>query len=60
MKKTVLKDDNGEPVEVDLKIFVNHVNHFHKTETSIHDEHGHYFTINEEFRKKLKRMNKKE
>ena len=60
MKKTVLKDDNGKFVEVDLKVFVNHINHFHKIGTSIHDEHGHYFRVNDKFRKKLKRLNEKE
>ena len=60
MKKTVLKDDNGKFVEVDLKVLINHINHFHKTGTSIHDEHGHYFTVNYKFRKKLKKLNEKE
>ena len=53
MKKIVVKDNNGKSVEVDLKIFTDHINHYHKTGTSIHDENGHYFTVNEEFRKKL-------
>ena len=56
MKKIVLKDDNGKSVEVDLKIFIDHINHYHKTGTSIHDENGHYFTVNEEFRKKIKKI----
>ena len=47
MKKIVLKDDNGKSVEVDLKIFTDHINRYHKTGTSIHDENGHYFTVNE-------------
>ena len=56
MKKTVLKDDSENNVEVDLKVFINHINQYHKTGTSIHDENGHYFTVNEEFRKKLKKI----
>ena len=56
MKKTVLKDDSGNNVEVDLKAFVDHINHYHKTGTSIHDEEGHYFTVNEKFREKLKKI----
>ena len=55
-KKIVLKDDSGNPVEVDLKTFIDHINHYHKTGTSIHDERGHHFTVNEIFRKKLKKM----
>ena len=30
-KKIVLNDDSGNPVEVDLKIFIDHINHYHKT-----------------------------
>ena len=58
MKKTVLKDDNGKSVEVDLNVLIDHINHYHKTETSIHDEKGHYFTVDDNFRKKLKKMEK--
>ena len=54
--KIVLNDDFGNPVEVDLKIFIDHINHYHKTGTSIHEERGHCFTINETFRKKLKKF----
>ena len=39
-KKIVLNDDSGNPVEVDLKIFIDHINHYHKTGTSIHEERG--------------------
>ena len=59
MKKTVLKDDNGNNVEVDLKVFIDHINQYHKTGTSIHDENGHYFTVDEESRKKLKKISEK-
>ena len=55
-KKIILKDDSRNPVEVDLKIFIDHINRYHKTGTSIHEERGHYFTINKTFRKKLKKM----
>ena len=57
MKKiTILKDNKGKRVEVDLEKFVDHIEHYHKIGTSIHDEGGHHFTVNEEFRKKLKKM----
>ena len=59
MKKTVLKDDSENNVEVDLKVFIDHINQYHKTGTSIHDENGHYFTVNEEFRKQLKKISEK-
>ena len=52
-KTTILKDDNGNNVEIELKKFIEHINHYHKSGTSIHDEKNCYFTVNEEFRKKL-------
>ena len=55
-KKIVLKDDSGSPVEVDLNIFIDHINHYHKTGTSIHEERGHNFTVNKTFGEKLKKM----
>ncbi len=58
MKKTVLKDDNGKSVEVDLNVLIEHINHYHKTGTSIHDEKGHYFTVDDNLRKKIKKMEK--
>jgi len=59
MKKTIiLKDNSGNKVEVELEKFVNHINHYRKTGTSIHDEKGHYFTVNEEFRKKFQKISK--
>ena len=58
MKKIIiLKDYNGNKVEVELEKFVDHINRYHKTVTSIHDEKSHYFTVNKEFRKKLKKFN---
>ena len=55
-KKVILRDDNGKNVEVDLKRFTNNINRYHHSGTSIHDENGNYFTINEVFRKKLKKI----
>jgi len=57
--KRIIKDDNGKDVEVDLKKFMEHIDKFHKTGTSIHDENGHYFTVNDDFRSKLKKMEDK-
>lgn len=58
MKKIFIKDDEGKEIEVNLDEFIDHINQFHKTGTSIHDEKGHYFTVNDNFRKKLKEMKK--
>ena len=59
MKKVFISDDNGKEVEVDLKKFIEHIDLFHKTGTSIHDEDGHYFTVNDDFRNKLKKIEDK-
>ena len=56
MKKTVLKDDNGKSLEIDLKIFLNHLNEYHKTGISTHTQSGCSFTVNEEFRKKIEKL----
>ena len=57
--KRIIKDDNEKDVEVDLKKFMEHIDQFHKTGTSIHDEDGHYFTVNDDFRNKLKKIEDK-
>ena len=56
MKKTVLKDDNGKSLEVDLKEFLDHLNEYHKTGISTHTQSGCSFTVNEEFRKKMEKL----
>ena len=56
MKKTVLKDDNRKSIEVDLKAFLDHLNEFHKTGMSIHTQSGCSFTVNDEFREKIKKL----
>ena len=53
MKKVILKDDSKNDVEIELETFVKHINLFHKTGTSIHEQDGHYFTVNQKFRDKL-------
>jgi len=56
MKKTVLKDDDGKSLEVDLKASLNHLNEYHKTGMSIHTQSGCSFTVDDEFRKKIKKL----
>ena len=56
MKKTILKDDNGKSLEVDLKKFIDHLNEYHKTGTSLHTQGGCAFTVNDEFRNKIKKL----
>ena len=56
MKKTILKDDDGKSIEVDLKEFLDHLNEYHKTGTSTHTQSGCAFTVNEAFRTKIKKL----
>ena len=56
MKKTVLKDDDGKSLEADLKAFLNHLNEYHKTGMSIHTQSGCSFTVDDEFREKIKKL----
>ena len=58
MSKVKIKDDNGNEIEVNLDGFQKHIDKYHSSGTSIHDENGHYFTVNDNFRKKLKEMDK--
>ena len=59
MKKTILKDDNGKSIEIDLNIFLDHLNEFHKIGTTIHTQNGCSFTVDDEFRKKIIKLYKK-
>ena len=56
MKKTILKDDNGKSLEVDIKEFLDHLNEYHKNGTSLHTQSGCAFTVNDEFRNKIKKL----
>ena len=56
MKKTILKDDNGKSIEVDLKEFLDHLNEYHKTGISTHTQSGCVFTVDESFRAKIKKL----
>ena len=59
MKKTVLKDDDGKSIEVDLRAFLDHLNEYHKTGTSTHTQSGCSFTVDGEFRKKIRKLYEK-
>ena len=59
MKKTVLKDDNGKSIEVDLRVFLDHLNEYHKNGISMHTQSGCSFTVDDEFRIKIKKLYEK-
>ena len=53
-KKVTIKDDNGRDCVIEnIQIFHNHLQMFHKKGVSIHDENGHYFTVDDSFREKI-------
>ena len=58
MKKTILKDDHGKSLEVDLKKFLDHLNEYHKAGISTHTQSGYSFTVNDEFRNKVNKLYK--
>ena len=53
MKKVKILDDSQNEIEVDIKSFYQHLKKYHSTGESLHEEQGHYFTVDEKFRKKL-------
>ena len=59
MKKTILKDNNGKSLEVDLKEFSDHLNKFHATGISTHTQSGCSFTVDDKFRIKIKKLYEK-
>ena len=56
MKKTILKDNHGKSLEVDLKEFLDNLNEYHKAGISTHTQSGCSFTIHDEFRNKIKKL----
>ena len=56
MKKTILKDDYGKSLEVNLKEFLDHLNEYHEAGISTHTQSGCSFTVNDEFRNKINKL----
>ena len=59
MKRTILKDDNGKTLEVNLKEFLDHLNEYHKAGISTHTQNGCSFTVDNEFRNSIKKLYEK-
>jgi len=52
-----IKDMNNNLYTIyDIDSFFDHINKFHSEGTSIHEENGFYFEVNEEFREKIRNM----
>ena len=60
MRKAKIKDDNGKLIEVDIEKFKKHLDEYHSSGSSVHDEDGHYFTVNQNFRDKIKSLYEQE
>ena len=57
MKKTIIKDNNNiDYIIKDLKSFYQHLIDYHHSGTSLHEENGHYFTVDDDFRSKIKKL----
>ena len=49
-----IKDNNGNDYIIkDLKSFYQHILDYHASGTSLHEENGHYFTVDDDFRFKI-------
>tara|TARA_Y100000991_G_C21815540_1_gene281640 strand:- start:414 stop:599 length:186 start_codon:yes stop_codon:yes gene_type:complete len=52
-----IKDNNGNDYIIkDLKSFYQHILDYHASGTSLHEENGHYFTVNDDFRSKIENL----
>ena len=50
----LIKDRNGQDCKVkDINRFADHISANHSSGVSIHEENGHYFTVDDAFRKKI-------
>ena len=53
-KKVSIKDDNERDCVIEnIQTFHKHLQILHKKGVSIHDENGHYFTVDDSFREKI-------
>ena len=56
-----IKDNDGIDYEIkDIEKFAKHIFEFHATGSSLHQENGFNFTVNDVFRKKIAEFIKKE
>ena len=53
MRKVKIKDNQGKLIEVDIVKFKKHLDEYHLNGSSIHEENGHFFTVDQKFRNKI-------
>ena len=57
MSISKIKDNNGyDYVIADIEAFYLHITEYHSSGTSIHEENGHYFTVDDAFRSKIESL----
>ena len=55
-KALIIKDNNGNDYIVkNATLFLEHIKLFHNKGKSLHEENGHYFSIDDSFRTNLKK-----
>ena len=60
MKKVEITDDIGNIIKVDIKKFKKHLDEYHLNGSSVHEENGHYFTVDQKFRDKINSLYEQE
>jgi hypothetical protein len=57
LKTINIQDDQGKDCPIrDIRAFQKHLQLFHRTGVSVHDEDGHYFTVDDAFRQKIDKL----
>ena len=56
MRKVKIKDNRGKFIEVDIEKFKKHLDKFHSSGSTLHEEKGHYFTVDKDFRNKIESL----
>ena len=56
MRKVKINDNQGKSIEVDIDQFKKHLDQDHSTGSSLHEENGHYFTVDKDFRDKIESL----
>ena len=60
MKISKIEDNNGKDYIIrDIESFYQHILDYHSSGSSLHEENGHYFTVNDKFRSKIKKLYQK-
>ena len=57
MDKIYIKDNDDRTYIIqDIKSFYSHIFKYHASGTSVHEENGFFFTVDEKFREKIKEL----